>query len=122
MDGIKRAAVLVLEDEPLMLLAAIDLVEDAGFEAVEARSVEEAVRILESRGDIRVVFSDIDLGMGGDGLKLAHALRNRWPPLGLIIVSGKRSVEAEQLPTRGLFFEKPYRREQVTAAMYRLAA
>ena len=121
-DTMTRAAVLVIEDEPLLRMMAVDLVEDAGFEAIEAWDVSEALRILESRDDIRVIFSDVDLGTGGDGLELVHAARRGWPPIGVIIVSGKRRIERHQLPPDGLFFEKPYRRDQVTAAMHRLAA
>lgn len=122
MDQMMKAAVLVVEDEPLMRMTAVDLVEDAGFEAIEVWNVDDAIRILASRDDICIVFSDIDLGHGGDGLKLAHAVRDRWPPIGIIVVSGKRRVERQSLPEDGLFFEKPYRRDQVAAAMQRLAA
>ncbi|WP_245501378.1 response regulator transcription factor [Lichenibacterium minor] len=77
-----RAAVLVVEDEPLMRMMAVDLVEEAGFEEIEAWSVDDALRILRSRDDIRIVFSDVDLGSGGNGLKLAHAVHDRWPSIG----------------------------------------
>lgn len=117
-----RAAVLVVEDEPLIRMMAVDLVEEAGFEAIEAWSVDDALRILSSRDDIRIVFSDLDLGSGGNGLKLAHAVHDRWPPIGLILVSGKLRVDRQSMPQNGLFFEKPYRRELVTAAINRLAA
>lgn len=117
-----RVAILVVEDEPLLRMMAVDLVEDSGFEAIEAWNVDDALRILRSRDDIRVVFSDIDLGTGEDGLELAHAVRQGWPPIGLVIVSGKRRVEPQHLPVDGVFFEKPYRRDQVASEMRRLAA
>jgi CheY-like chemotaxis protein len=117
-----RNAVLVVEDEPVMLMMALDLVEDAGFEAVEAVSAEGAVRLLEARPDIFLVFSDIDLGLGMDGLRLARAIRDRWPPVEIIITSGKVRPPAGDLPVRGRFFEKPYRRDEVAAAMRELAA
>lgn len=117
-----RAVVLVIEDEPILRMMALDLVEDAGFEAVEARNADEAVRALEVRPEIRIVFSDIDLGVGMDGIKLAQAIRNRWPPVEIIMTSGKVKPGSHDLPARGMFFEKPYRREDVTAAMRKLAA
>nr|WP_182593214.1 response regulator [Methylobacterium fujisawaense] len=118
----RRNAILVIEDEPVMRLMAVDLVEDAGFEALEAFDAEEAVRLMEARPDIVLVFSDIDLGIGMAGLDLAHAIRDRWPPVEIIMTSGKIQPEPGDLPERGRFFEKPYRRDEVAAAMRELAA
>ncbi len=105
-----------------MRMMALDLVEDAGFEAVEAGSAQDAVRILETRPDIRLVFSDIDLGTGADGLSLARSIRDRWPPVEIIMTSGKVCPAPDDLPERGRFFEKPYRRDEVAAALHELAA
>ncbi len=66
--------VLVVEDEPIILMLAVSIVEDAGYEALEARSADEAVRILESRSDVRIVFTDIEMPGSMDGLKLARAI------------------------------------------------
>lgn len=115
-----RSIVLVVEDEPLQRMMAVDLVEDAGFEAVHVASAEAAVLILEGRPDIRVVFTDIDMPGGLSGMQFAAAVRNRWPPIELIIVSGKRKPRPDELPERGVFFQKPYRREEVTATMRRM--
>ena len=117
----ERPLVLVVEDEPLQRLMAVDLVEDAGFDAVEAASAEDAVRILEGRSDVRVVFTDIDMPGGMDGMKLAAAIRDRWPPIELIIVSGRREPRLEEIPARGLFFLKPYKRHEIMDAMRRMA-
>ncbi len=114
--------ILVVEDEPLQRLMAIDLVERAGFEAVEAGSADEAVRILESRLDICVVFTDIDMPGGVDGMRLATMIRDRWPPIELIIISGKHRLGIEGIPARSAFFSKPYKRDEVMAAMRRFAA
>ena len=112
----------MIEDEPILRMMALDLVEDAGFEALEARNADEAVRALEARRDIRIVFSDIDLGVGMDGIKLARAIRDRWPPVEIIMTSDKVHPSPDDLPARGVFFEKPYQRNEVTAAMRKLAA
>ena len=82
--------VLVVEDEPLLRLAAVEMVEDAGYVAVEAADAFEAVRILESRDDIRIVFTDIDMPGGMSGVTLAAAIRDRWPPIDIIMTSGRR--------------------------------
>src|SRR4051812_179969 len=70
--------VLVVEDDPLVRTLAVEVVEDAGFLAIEAANADEAIIILEHRADIALVFTDIDMPGSMDGLKLAHAIRNRW--------------------------------------------
>src|SRR3979411_777683 len=81
------AVVLVVEDEMLLRMRAIDMVEDAGYTSVEAVDADEAVAILESRSDIALMFTDIQMPGSMDGLKLAHAVRERWPPVKIILVS-----------------------------------
>lgn len=106
--ALPKLVVLVVEDEPLLRMMAVDLVEDAGFEAVEARSADEAVEILEGRTDIRIVFTDVDMPGSMDGLKLAAAIRDRWPPIAIIVTSGHKTVEEDMIPPRAKFFAKPY--------------
>lgn len=111
--------ILVVEDEPLQRMMAVDLVETAGYEAIEAADAADAVRILERRPDIRLVFTDIDMPGGMDGLKLAAMIRDRWPPIELIVISGKRKLQSSDLPARGVFFSKPYKRDELTEAIQR---
>ena len=69
-------------------MAAVAMVEHAGFEAVAAANAAQAIEILESRLDIRIVFSDISMPEGIDGVRLAATIRNRWPPIEIILTSG----------------------------------
>ena len=114
--------VLVVEDDFLSRLHAINLVEDAGYLAVEASNADEAISILEARKDIRIVFTDIDMPGSMDGLKLAHAIRKRWPPIELILTSGHFDISDDDLPERGRFFPKPYRDEEVISALHHFSA
>jgi CheY-like chemotaxis protein len=97
------------------------MVEDAGFEAVEAADATEAVRILESRLDISIVFTDIDMPRGIDGMRLAACIRDRWPPIMIILTSGNHVARDLTLPDNSLFFAKPYRERDVVAAFQRFA-
>ena len=107
MEKQNRLVVLVVEDEPLMLMDALDLVTEAGFEAIGAKNADEAIHILESRNDVRVVFTDVNMPGSMDGIKLAHAVRNRWPPIEIIVTSGLNLADVQQLlPERGIFFPK----------------
>jgi len=109
--------VLVVEDEFLSRLHAVNLVEDAGYEAIEASNAEEAIAILEARKDIRIVFTDVDMPGTMDGLKLAHAIRTRWPPIELIVTSGHFNLSDADMPERGRFFPKPYRDRDIVSAI-----
>ena len=109
--------VLVVEDEPLLLMTAIDIVEGAGFEAIAARDADEAIRLLESIPDIRILFTDIHMPGSMDGLKLAAAVRRRWPPIEIIIVSGMKRPDAAEMPERSVFFSKPYDPRAVSGAL-----
>lgn len=117
-----RQTILIVEDETLLLMDAVDMVEEAGFEALEASNADQAIEILASRADIRIVLTDIDMPGSMDGLKLAQYVRGRWPPIEIIIVSGHRTVPTEEMPERGLFFSKPYSRHAMTVAMRRLVS
>ena len=113
----EKPVVLVVEDDTLIRLGALDLVENAGCVAVEASNADEAIRILESRPDIRLVFTDIDMPGSMDGLKLSHYVRNRWPPIHIIVASGKAIVAESELPAGARFFPKPYQHEPIAAAI-----
>nr|WP_316184518.1 MULTISPECIES: response regulator [unclassified Bradyrhizobium] len=81
--------VLVVEDEMMLRMRAVDIVEDAGFSPVQAVDADEALSILESRSDISLLFTDIQMPGSMDGLKLAHAVHDRWPAIKIILVSGQ---------------------------------
>jgi two-component system, response regulator PdtaR len=100
--------VLIVEDEPLLRMLAVEVVEEAGFVALEAGNADEAVMLLESRTDITLLFTDINMPGSMDGLKLAHAVRNRWPPIKILIVSGKQQPQSADLPSNSCFVGKPY--------------
>jgi CheY-like chemotaxis protein len=112
--------VLVVEDEPVLRLMARGMVEDACFDVIEASNADEAVRILESRADIRIVFTDINMPGSMDGMKLAACIRDRWPPVEIIVTSGLFAAKDVDLPSRCLFFPKPYDPSKVVAAMRRM--
>jgi two-component system, response regulator PdtaR len=104
----RKIVVLVVEDHHLILMATIDALTDAGFEALAARNAEDAIRLLEEHPDIHLVFTDVEVGGTTDGLMLSHYIRNRWPPVHLIVTSGKTMVDGSVLPAGARFFPKPY--------------
>ena len=119
---VHKPVVLVVEDEPLLRMNAADMVEEAGFEALEAANATQAIQLLESRNDICVILSDIDMPPGMDGMKLVALVRRRWPPVAIILVSGHVNLGDVDLPEGAKFFSKPYRPTEVIAALSRMAA
>ena len=96
------------------------MVEDAGFIVVEAANADQAIAILEVRLDITVVFTDIQMPGSMDGLKLAAAIRGRWPPIHIIATSGLVPVRKDDLPSGGRFLPKPYSPAQIVGALREL--
>lgn len=112
--------VLVVEDGPLIRLGAVSIVEDAGFDVLEAENADVAIRLLEERDDIALVFSDIDMPGSMDGPRLAHAIRERWPPVAHLLASGKAILKESQMPLGARFFPKPYRSAEIAETMRQL--
>lgn len=117
-----RPVVLIVEDEDLLRWQAVVTIEDAGFDAVEAANADEAIAILEARTDIRVVFTDIQMPGTIDGLRLAHFVRTRWPPVHIIATSGQLRLRHDDLPKGGRYLAKPYEPSDLTAVLQELTA
>ncbi len=115
-----KPVVLVVEDSPMIRMGAVDLVQSAGYEALEASNADEAIRVLESRNDIDLVFTDVQMPGTMDGIKLSHYIRDHWPPVKLIVASGAAILEESMLPGGSRFFSKPYDELSITEAMANL--
>jgi two-component system, response regulator PdtaR len=116
----RRPVVLIVEDEFLIRMDAVDMVRAAGFDAVEAENADEAIGILEARLDITLVFTDIQMPGSMDGLKLAAAIRGRWPPIKIVATSGMLKVSEDDLPAGSRFLPKPYNARQIAATLREL--
>ena len=114
------AVILVVEDEMLLRMRAVDMVEDAGYTSVEAVDADEAVAILESRSDIALLLTDIQMPGSMDGLKLAHTVRERWPPIRIILVSGQLGLTNIDIPADSRFFAKPIEAGEMIAQMQKM--
>jgi CheY-like chemotaxis protein len=113
----RKPVILVVEDEVLLRMDAIDLLEEAGFEVLDAANADEAIVLLETRMDIAVVFTDLQMPGSMDGLKLAAAIRDRWPPVKVIATSGHYDNRNGYLETGERFLLKPYSGTELTNAV-----
>jgi CheY-like chemotaxis protein len=114
---IVKPVVLIVEDEALVRLVAAMMLQDAGFDTLEADSAEDALELMEKHEDVCVLFSDIQLPGGMDGLHLAHAVHDRWPDVGLLLTSGGLNIRREQIPDEGTFLPKPYDGDEMVEAV-----
>jgi CheY-like chemotaxis protein len=116
----KNTVILVVEDEAIIRMGAVQMLEGAGFTVVEASNAHDALAILENRHDIRAVFTDVNMPGTLDGLRLARMVRGRWPPIHLIVTSGLLSPNDDDLPPGGRFVPKPYEPTHVIATIREL--
>lgn len=115
--------VVVVEDEFLVRMLAVEILTDAGFAVIEAEDAEAALVSLQNPAlDIRLVFTDIHMPGSMNGLELAHHIRSHWPHIALLIASGKERPPPAKLPAESVFLEKPYHPDRVVAHVRTLTA
>lgn len=117
---VEKVTILVVEDEAIIRMGTALMLRDGGYQVVEASNADVAIEILETRSDIRVVFTDIKMPGSLCGLRLATAIRNRWPPVHLLVASGLKAPTEREFPGIGRFIPKPYAPKQVLAALNEL--
>ena len=113
-DGFNsKAAILVVEDEMLIRIWAADLLEDNGFSVLEAKDADAALIVLESRPDVKLLFTDVQMPGSLNGMELAQEVHARWPHVLLVITSGRERPSRAEIPDDGRFVPKPYNAEQL---------
>ena len=116
MTGDAAPTVLVVEDEPLVRLVAVELIEDAGWRAIEAADAADALTALSAHPHVRVLFTDINMP-GMDGLELARCVHGMYPDIELVVTSGKRALADIELPDDGTFLAKPYDAQKLVSVI-----
>lgn len=117
-----QIVVLLVEDEAVIRMDISDQLQDFGFKVLEASDAAEAVVMLEANRDIQVMFTDVDMPGSMDGLMLAAAVRDRWPPIKIIVTSGHRRVQLDDMPAESRFFGKPYHAAEIAEAAREMMA
>lgn len=111
-----KIVVVLVEDEAFIRMCTAAELEDAGFLVLEAETAGEAIRHIESRDDVRIVFTDVNHADEIDGVHLLHLIATRWPPIRLFATSGARQIASSDLPPGARFFPKPYSQDLVVKA------
>jgi CheY-like chemotaxis protein len=115
-----RPVVLIVEDEFLVRMGTRAAVEMAGFDVLEAGDADEAIAILAVRNDIRLIFTDVHMPGSMDGLKFAHFVSDRWPPVKIVATSARVRIIESDLPGGGRFLPKPYSAGDIAATLHEL--
>jgi len=115
-----RRAILVVEDESLLRMMAVDLFEDAGFRVIEASTGDEAAEFLKSENVIDCLFTDIEMPGTINGIALARITHETHPHAAVIVVSARATPKPGELPANAMFIDKPYGSEAVLIALSKL--
>jgi two-component system, response regulator PdtaR len=109
--------ILIVEDEFLISEYLRGILESAGHNVVATFDADEAFAVLETDPEIKVVITDINLRGSMDGLRLAAAIRDRWPPIHLIVAAARAHPLGGELPSGSLFVPKPYGPNEILSAV-----
>src|ERR1700722_12766824 len=115
--GQAKPVILIVEDDELLRLYAAGLLEDHGFGVVEAENADAALTLLETRDDVRLLFTDIQMPGSCDGMDLARKVHTRWPHILLVITSGQLKPAQAEIPDHGRFVGKPYRANELVGEL-----
>jgi CheY-like chemotaxis protein len=106
-DSLSNALVVIVDDDVFERMGASYMFSDAGYRVLEAENADDALQILESTADVRLLFTDVSMPGLISGADLAHRVAQRWPGIGIIITSGR--PQPKPLPLGAQFHAKPYR-------------
>jgi two-component system, response regulator PdtaR len=99
--------ILLVEDEPLILMDIEAQLREVGHEVISVHNADRAIAVLTDRS-VDLILTDIDMPGSMDGLRLAVAVRERWPPVKIVVMSGKTRPGHDELPQAARFIEKPF--------------
>jgi len=105
---------LVVDDDPLILLHACDILEEAGFRFYEAGTGDDAIGVLNDHAQsVVLLFSDVQMPGKTDGFALARHVDATWPHIEIVIASGRLTPQPGQMPPKATFISKPFNNEMV---------
>lgn len=113
----EASTVLVVDDEFFIRSDTVHTVEEAGFAALEATNADDGLAILAARQDIRVLITDIEMPGSMDGLQFSRKVRERWPSIHVIVISGRRPPADHEIPANGIFLNKPLSRTHLSQTL-----
>ncbi len=117
---LSHPTVLIVESEALVRLELSDQLGEAGLRVLTASNADGEIILLDSHSEIELMVTDIVMGGDMNGLRLAHHVRDRWPPVKIVVTSGLGDIAPEDLPRGALYLRKPFSPAVLSAAMARV--
>jgi CheY-like chemotaxis protein len=114
---VKHPVVLLVEDEPLVRLTQVDILKESEFWVIEAQDADEAFELLKSRPEIDAILTDVDMPGSMDGFEFARLVRQGWPEVAVLVISGKTGPGPGDLPPNATFLHKPILPDNLIAAL-----
>ncbi len=116
--------VLLVEDEQLLRVIFAEALAEEGFQVVEARSGDEAIRLISDPDRFEAVVTDIDMPGTNDGVAVGRFVRQHDPSIPVVYISGRPDAvrAAEPLGKREVFLRKPCTPLQLADTLRKLLA
>jgi CheY-like chemotaxis protein len=113
-----RSTVVVVEDEPLVRLAATSLFAEAGITVVEFADGDAAIDyVRDHKGDVAAILTDIYLPGDTDGLELAGIVSEVCPDIAVLVTSGNHRIAPGHLGPRVRYLPKPWHPADLLSTM-----
>ena len=119
---VKHPVVLLVEDEPLVRLTQVDILKESEFWVVEAQDADEAFELLKTRPEIDAILTDVNMPGSMDGFEFARLVRQGWPEVAVLVISGKPGPGPGALPPTAMFLHKPIMPDDLIAALQEVMA
>lgn len=113
-----RSAVLLVEDDELIISVLRDPVEQCGYDLKACATVFDALNYMDMEPDVRCLITDIVLSDGSNGWELAEIIRSDRPDMPVIYITGASASEHGERGVRGsLLLQKPFQPEDLCIAI-----
>ncbi|OMH25968.1 hypothetical protein BGP75_25075 [Motiliproteus sp. MSK22-1] len=114
--------ILVVEDDVSVCAVADEMLQNLGYRVLTANSAEQALSILSGEDKIDLLFADVNLGAGMNGIHLCEQVKQCWPEITVLLTSGLNRIQLEEryrLNESTPVVAKPYYRSTVARALSR---
>ena len=115
-----KPMILLVEDEPSEREPIARHLQEHGFSVEVVDDSDAALALLKKRSDIRGLVTDAHVPGKIDGFELAALVRERWPDLAVVMMSGHSDESSGPIPDGGDFVSKPYLFSHLVPALNRL--
>ncbi len=115
-DG--QGLVVIAEEDITQRREIVRYLQESDFSVLEAADADEAMTLLRSHPDVQAFVADSHLSGKRDGYELARVVRERWPAIAVVMMSGHSDASSGPIPEGADFIAKPYLFEHLAHTDY----